>query len=190
MTRRVRGSTPIALLAALAACASGGGQNYHDKAMDFGSVRTVAVLPIVNLSRDNLAGERVRDVITTMMLASGAFYVVPQGEVIRVVAKVGVASPATPSVEEVMKFGTTLKVDAVITGTVKEYGEVRSASASGNVISLSLQMQECATGKVVWSGTTTRGGVTWKDRLLGGGGAPLNEVTEAAVDDLISKLFK
>lgn len=188
MTRTIRLTLPAALLA-LAACASGG-QNYHDKNMDFGSVRTVAVMPIINLSRDNLAGERVRDVITSMMLASGAFYVVPQGEVVRVVAKAGVANPATPTVEEVVKFGTMLKVDAVITGTVKEYGEVRAAAASGNVISLSLQMQECTTGKTVWTGTTTRGGVTWKDRLLGGGGAPLNEVTEAAVDDLISKLFK
>jgi hypothetical protein len=189
MTRRDARTLPAALLAALAACASGG-QNYHDKAMDFGSVRTVAVMPIVNLSRDNLAGERVRDVITTMMLASGAFYVVPQGEVIRVATKAGITMPATPTVEDVVRFGTMLKVDAVITGTVKEYGEVRAGSATGNVISLSLTMQECATGKIVWTGTTTRGGVTWKDRLLGGGGAPLNEVTETAVDDLLSKLFK
>jgi polysaccharide biosynthesis protein PelC len=180
---------PAILLAGLAACASTG-QNYHDRNMDFGSVRTVAVMPMVNLSRDNLAGERVRDVLTSMMLATGAFYVVPHGEVARVASRAGIASPAQPGVDEVVKLGTLLKVDAILTGAVKEYGEVRSGNAAGNAISVSLQLQECATGKIVWTGTSTRGGVSWGDRMLGGGGRPMNDVTEAAVDDLIGKLFK
>jgi hypothetical protein len=55
---------------------------------------------------------------------------------------------------------------------------------------MSVQMQETATGKVVWSASTTKGGVGFGDRMLGGGGAPLNGVTEEAVDDLLNKLFK
>jgi len=181
-----------ALLLAVSACAvlGSGGQNYHDKSMDFGSVRTVAVMPFVNLSRDSGAGDRVRDVLTSMLLATGSIYVVPHGEVVRVATRASVSAPATPSVEELVKLGTQLKADAVVTGVVKEYGEVRSGSASGNVVSLSLQLLETTTGKVVWTGTSTKGGVSWKDRLLGGGGAPMNDVTEAAVDDLIGKLFK
>lgn len=176
---------------ALSGCsAHGRGQRYHDSNMDFGAVRTVAVLPFANLSRDNLAADRVRDVFGSMLLATGSVYVVPSGEVIRYVAKAGIPQPTTPSVEEVVKLGTMLKADAILTGVVKEYGEVRSGNTSGNVVSVSVQLLETATGKVVFAGATTRGGITFTDRLFGGGGAPLNDVTEAAVDDLLGKMFK
>jgi hypothetical protein len=79
----------------------------------------------------------------------------------------------------------------VITGVLKEYGEVRTTSATSNVVALSLQMQEAGTGRVVWAGSSTKGGVGWSARLLGtAGGEPVNEVTEQAVDDLLKQLFK
>lgn len=180
---------PAAFLATMAACASGG-HRYQDKTMDFGSLRTVAIMPFQNLSRDNLAGDRVRDVFASALLASEAVYVVPNGEVARALGKVGVANATSPSAEEVVKLGQVLKAEAIMTGTVKEYGEVRSGSAVGNAISVSVQMHEASSGKVVWTGTTTKGGVTFSDRLFGGGGSPMNSLTEEAVDDLLNKLFK
>jgi len=177
---------PLALL--LAGCASG--QKYHEKAMDFAAVKTVAVMPFVNLSRDNLAGDRVRDVFSTMLLSSGAVYVLPSGEVSRGIARGSLVTPATPSRDEVVALGKLLSVEAVITGVVKEYGEVRSGSSTANAIALSVQMLETTTGKVVWAATTTKGGITFGDRLLGGGGEPMNRVTEDAVHDLLQKLFR
>jgi hypothetical protein len=178
------------LLLAVAGCASSRGQRYQDRNMDFGAIRTVAIMPFANLSRDNLAADRMRDVFSSMLLATGAVYVLPYGEVARGVGRTGVAAPTQPSTEEVVKLGTTLKVDGVITGVVKEYGEVRSGTATSNVVSVSVTLFETATGKVVWAGATTRGGVSMTDRLFGGGGAPLNDVSEAAVDDLLNKLFR
>ena len=187
--KTIRFLYPAALLAALSACASSG-QRYQDKTMDFGVLRSVAVMPFQNLSRDNLAGDRVRDVFANALLATGAVYVVPNGEVARALGKVSVPNATAPSAEEVVKLGQALKAEAIITGTVKEYGEVRSGTAVGNAISVSVQMQEASSGKVVWAGTTTKGGVTFSDRLFGGGGAPMNHLTEEAVDDLLNKLFK
>lgn len=189
-TMRIIRTVTLTLAWALAACGHGSRETYQDRNMDFGAIKSIAVMPFTNLSRDNLAGERVRDVFSTMLLATGAVYVVPYGEVARNVAKAGIGSPATPSVEEVVRLGTMLKAEAIIVGTVKEYGEVRSGTASGNVVSMSVQLFETATGKVVWSGATTKGGVSFKDRLLGGGGEPLNDATEAAVDDLLGKMFR
>lgn len=177
------------LLLAVAACHRGG-RTYVDRNMDFGSIRTVAVLPFVNLSRDQQAAERVRDVFTTHLLATNAVYVVPTGEVARALSRVGVASITSPTIEEVQKLGTALKADALITGTLKEYGEIRSGVASANAISLSMQLQEVGNGKIVWSGASTKGGVGMSDRLFGGGGEPLEGVTEAAVEDLLDQLFK
>lgn len=178
-----------ALLVALAACASAR-HRYADPNMDFGSVRTVVVMPFGNLSRDNLAGDRVREVFANALLASGAVYVLPQGEVARAIGRVGIPNPTAPSAEEAVKLSKALKAEALITGVVKEYGEVRSGAAVSNVCSVSVQMIEGTIGKVVWMAETTKGGVGWGDRLLGSGGSPLNDVTEAAVDDLLNKLLK
>jgi len=163
---------------------------YRDPKMDFGAVRTVAVMPFVNLSRDQLAGDRVRDVFINALLATGALYVLPTGELARGATRAEIPNPLTPSPEEVVKLGKLIKAEAIVTGTLKEYGEVRSTTTAANVISMSLQMIETETGKVVWTGSTTKGGITFWDRLLGGGGQPMDIVTVRAVNDLINKLFK
>jgi hypothetical protein len=177
------------IIFSLAACASTI-EMYRDPNMDFGAVKTVAVMPFVNLSRDQLAGDRVRDVFINALLATGAVYVLPTGEVARGVTKAEIPNPLTPSPEEVVKLGKMIKAEAIITGTLKEYGDVRSATTSANVISMSLQMIEAETGRVVWTASTTKGGITFLDRLLGGGGQPMDIVTVRAVNDLINKLFK
>ncbi len=163
---------------------------YHDALMDFGAIQTVAVMPFANLSRDTLAAERVRDVFINMLLATGGIYVVPVGEVARGVSRAGIASSPTPSSEDIIKFAGIVKVDAVITGVVREYGEVRSGTTVSNVISLSLQMVESQTGRVIWTASSTKGGISARDRLFGGGGEPMNKITEKAVNDIINKLFK
>jgi hypothetical protein len=163
---------------------------YRDPNMDFGAIQTVGVMPFQNLSRDNLAAERVRDVFINGLLSTGAVYVVPVGEVARGVARAEIQSPTAPSPEEVIKLAGVLKAQAIITGAVREYGDVRSGSSSANVISVSAQMLEAQTGKVVWTATSTRGGVDVWDRLFGGGGRPMNDVTRDAVNDLIVRLFQ
>lgn len=174
----------------VAGCATSSRDVYHDEKMDFGSIQNVAVMPLVNLTRDNMAAERVRDAFINKLLATGALYVVPVGEVAKGIAKAEIATPTTPSPEEVVKLGSAIKVQAVITGAVREYGEVRSGTAAANVISVNLQMLETQTGRVVWSGTSTKGGITLADRLFGGGGQPMDYVTEKALSDLIDQLFK
>ena len=172
----------------LAGCA-GKVDNFRDSNMDFGAVRTVAVMPFANLTRDNTAAERVRDVFGTMLLATGGVYALPSGEVARGIARAGIANPTAPSVEEAVKLGGLLKAEAVITGVVREYGEVRATSSTANAISLSMQMVETQTGRIVWTASATEGGIGLTDRLFGGGGRPMNEITEKAVNEIINQLF-
>lgn len=177
------------ILIFLVACATTS-NTYRDPNMDFGGIRAIAVMPFVSLARDNVSAERVRDVFINKLLSTGAVYVVPVGEVARGVARAEIANPTTPSPEEVVKLAGIIKVQAVITGVLREYGEVRSGTTSANIISVSLQMMEATTGKVVWSASSAKGGISIWDRLFGGGGQPMDKVTEKAVDDLINKLFK
>jgi len=178
------------LLGFLAACGTFDSLTYfHDPQMDFAAVRTIAVMPFENLTREQMAAERVRDVFVNSLLSTGAVYVISTGEVSRGIARAGILNPSGPSTEEIGKFAGVTKVDAVITGTVTEYGEVRSGSASANVISMSVQMIEVQAGRTVWTASATKGGISIWDRLFGAGGQPMNDVTIEAVNDLLDKLF-
>ena len=165
-------------------------QNFTSEQMDFSAVRTVAVLPFQNLTSDDQASERVRDAFMVVLLATEAIYVLPPGEVARGVNRVGIRNPATPTIEEITKLQGVIGVDAVITGVLREYGAVRSGSAEANLVSLSLQMIETQTGTIVWSGASTRGGISMTDRLLGSGGQPMNDVTIQVINDLLNQLFE
>ena len=179
------------LLVALAGCAAkrGAAATFHDENMDFSLLRTVAVLPFANLTATQTAGERVRDVFATMLQATGSLYVLPPGEVGKGIARTNPATATAPSAEEVVAFAKAVGADAVLTGIVLEYGEARSGSASANYVSIGVKMMEAKTGKVVWSASSTRGGVGAAERLFGGGGKPMNEVTARAVEDLLDQLF-
>jgi hypothetical protein len=162
---------------------------FRDQRMDFGSIQTVAVVPFSNLARDQVVAERVRDVFIGRLLATQAVYVLPVGEVARGIRQVELQNPSSPTPEEIVKLGALLKADAVITGVVREYGEVRSGTTTANVISMSVQIIETASGRIVWSASSTKGKISFWNRLIGGGGEPLNRVTEQAVDALLEKLL-
>jgi len=178
----------MSILISVAGCATD--EVFFDPNMDFGSLQSVAVLPFENFTQEDYAAERVRDAFSTMLLATGAVYVLPPGEVARGMGSIGRFPREGPSSEQVKQLAGALGVDAVITGVVLEYGPVRSGSASANVVSVSLQMIEKASGMVVWSASSTKGGITVLDRLFGGGGEPMNAVTEKVVNDLLDKLFQ
>jgi hypothetical protein len=172
----------------LTGCASG--DVFSDSNMDFASLRSVAVMPFTNLSSSEFAAARVRDVFSNMLLATGAVYVLPPGEVARGLLAIGRLPPEGPSSDQIKQLAAVLKVDAVITGVVSEYGPIRSGAATANVISVSVKMIEKSSGLVVWSASSTRGGISVMDRLFGGGGEPMNTITEKAVNELLDKLFQ
>ncbi len=191
MYTSLRSLLSLALLFILASCTPRVTSSvYRDPNMDFGAIQTVAVMPFQNLSRESVAADRVRDVFMNGLLSTGAVYVLPVGEVARGVARTEIQTPATPSPEEAVKLAAALKAQAVITGVVREYGEVRSGSSAAGAISISVQMLEGQTGKTVWTASSTKGGIDVWDRLFGGGGRPMNDVTRDAVNDVIQKLFK
>jgi hypothetical protein len=182
---------PVFLIAFFIGCAAKntGPTRYHDPDMDFSNIRSVGVMPFVNLTSDRLAGERVRDIFINNLLATGAVYVIPTGEVARGVSRAAITNPTTPSAQDIVKLAAIIKADAVITGVVREYGDVRSGTTTANVVSFSLQMHEASTQKIVWTASATKGGVSIWDRLFGGGGQPMNDVTQAAVNEILNKLF-
>jgi polysaccharide biosynthesis protein PelC len=182
-------SVLLCLVIAAPVCSAQVTDVFRDPNMDFGSIRSIAVLPFANLAREQVVAERVRDVFINRLLSTGAVYVLPVGEVARGVASLEVQAPSAPTSEEVVKLGALLGVEAVITGVVREYGEVRSGASTANVIAMGIQIIEAGTGRIVWSASSTKGGISFWNRLFGGGGQPLNRVTEQAIDALFDKLL-
>ena len=136
----------------LVGCAPGSSLTYYrDPQMDFAALRSVAVMPFENLSRDQMAAPRVRDIFANSLLSTGAVYVIPPGEVSRGIARAGLINPASPSMEEIEKLAGIIRVDALITGAVTEYGQVRSGNTTANVISMNVQMIEIQSRRIVWS---------------------------------------
>ena len=176
------------LLILLAGCATD--DVYFEENMDFGSLQSVAVVPFQNLTGQEEAAERVRDTFMGMLLATEAVYVVPTGEVARGISRIGRIPAEGLSTEQIKRLANILDAQAVITGVLREYGSVRSGTATANMISLSLQMIEANDGLVVWSASSTKGGISVWDRLFGGGGEPMSTVTKKAIDDLLDKLFE
>src|SRR5512132_1965012 len=127
VTRRLRiGAAGVVTALLLASCSQVTSSVYRDSNMDFGALQVVGVMPFQNLTRDSLAGDRVRDVFINRLLSTGAFYILPVGEVARAAARLELPSASAPTPEEVVKLGGVLKAQAVITGVVQEYTEVRS----------------------------------------------------------------
>ncbi len=178
----------ICFLVSLAGCGGNSGV-YHDKNMDFGSIHTVAILPIQSLQGGGASGEMLRDDLMNSLLATGAIYVIPSGEVAHGIIVSNMQNPTMPTVEQLKAFCKAEKTDAVITGVIKEFGAVHEGAASADTIAVNLQMIEGQTGKVIWSASASLGGVTVLDRLFGGGAQPMNTITQKAVNDLIKKLF-
>ena len=191
--RRTRARYLAPMLAGLLWAGVGGAKDgeatYHDPNMDFGSIQTVAVMPFVNLTGNAKAGETVRDVFMTMLQATGTLYVVPPGEVGRGISRLSLREPATPSAEDIKQLAQMVSAEVVITGVVSEYGELRSGGTAANVMTFSVRMQEAQTGKVIFSGSASDGGVSLGNRMFGGGGRPMNDVTRRAVKKLLDQLF-
>jgi len=88
-----------------------------------------------------------------------------------------------------VQLANILGADVVISGTVLEYGEVRSGSNSSGVVTVSAEMLEGQTGRVVWSASASAGGVSAAARVFGGGGQPMDNVTRKAIDKLLDRMF-
>lgn len=180
----------VIMFCAISVAGCAGDDVFFEPNMDFASVQTVAVLPFQNLTGIDEAAERVRDVFMGRLLATGAIYVLPPGEVARGLLKISRLAPEGPSAEQIKQLSNILEVDSIITGVVREYGTVRSGATSANVVSLSLRMIEVSNAQVVWSASATKGGIGIWDRLFGGGGQPMNTVTVKVVDELLDELFE
>jgi len=162
---------------------------YHIRPdIDFSFYKRVAVMPLNNLSNEQSAGEIVRQVIMSELLASGLADVVVTGEVDAAIDKLGIASPATLSRDQIKYMGDAMNVQALIIGTVDQFGTPRTGQVSSPEVTLTLMMADSGTGDIIWSITTTHGGANFMSRHFGARSKTMSETVLLAVREAIQTL--
>ena len=165
----------LMVLSMLFAC--GPGMRYYtNPAADLSYIKRVAILPLHNFTRSDLAHEKIRDVLETELLQLEVFEVIDRGEVDAVLRELRINSPSAVSPSMLKKISQELNVQAVLTGAVDEYETERSGNISLAFVAVSLKLIDAKSAKVIWQITSSEKGGGVLTRLFGVGEKSLLDV--------------
>ena len=178
----------IPLIFVISGC-RGSAPVYHiSEDIDFSFYKRVAVMPFDNLTNEKFAGEIVRQVVISELLASGLVDVVLPGDVQRILDELDIKSTSSITTEQVTDIGKTLGVEAVIMGSVEEYGEVKMGNITVPQVTISLMMIDTGSCSIVWSVMQSRGGASFMARYFGARHETISETVLMLVRGAIQTL--
>jgi len=172
----------------LSGCGGNAPVHHINPDVDFSFFKNVAVLPLDNLTNNKAAGEIVKQIVISELLASGLVDVVIPGEVISAISELGIQNISALNKSQIKALGNGLNVEAVIMGSVEQYGEVRSGNVSAPEVTITLMMAEVESGNIIWSITLTRGGLDFMARHFGAKSETMSEIVQGAVREAIQTL--
>lgn len=112
------------------------------------AIQRVAVLPFK--APTELIGSSVSDIFTMELLRTERYTLVERGQISGVLGETELALSGL-SEEAAIKAGRMLGADAVILGTVDEYGVMASEGRPCPVVGASIRLIDCTSGQVMWS---------------------------------------
>jgi len=173
----------------VSACAATATDYVHNK-YDFSLIQKIAVLPLENLSQDQQAGERVRKIVVSEMLAAGVLDVIEPALVNQAMAQQQIQIASGMSAKQVTDLGKSLGVQAFVVGSVDTYDRINVGGGSFAEVAVTLRALDAASGTIVWSTSKSAGGAGFFGRLFGFGGDTLYEATQRAVHAAVVTLFQ
>ncbi len=166
-----------------------GSQKYYlRQGVDIKNIKTIAVFPLENLTSDDYAGEKIRNIIITELL-SKQINVVEPGEVTNLLKEMKIKSLKLLKVEDMQNIGKTLGADAIIVGAVEAFGISRGVSVNYPEVTVNLRLIETTSGQVIWSIRHTSGGPDFWMRHFGSEGPSLSETARKVVKEAIATIF-
>ena len=173
------------------ACGGRGTSSFYiNQDIDFSFIKKVAVLPLENLTNERFAGDAVRQVVISELLASRLVEVVCPGDVSAAYENLKIKTGQYPSAEQIKTLGNTLKVQAVIMGSLNKFGEIRDGNVSAPEVSLTLMMADTSSGSIIWSASKTYGGADFLAKHFGARADTMSETALKVVRDAIHTLYK
>lgn len=118
----------------------------------------VAVLPLVNLTKDVNAPDVVMNALVVELLATHRFVVVDPGIVDEVIQRERIRLTDRIPLEVLQGLGASLGVDYVFVGSVNEYQMSRVSQDYIPTVSIALRMVSCSSGSIAWASTHSRRG--------------------------------
>lgn len=161
---------------------------YLRQGVDIKNIKTIAVFPLENLTSDDYAGEKIRNIIITELL-SRQINVVEPGEVTNLLREMKIKSLKLLKVEDMQNIGKTLSADAIMVGAVEAFGISRGVSVNYPEVTVNLRLIETLSGQVIWSIRHTSGGPDFWMRHFGSEGRSLSETARKVVEEAIATLL-
>lgn len=188
------GTTIATLICAILLISGCGGKHgpgfYINQDIDFSYIKRVAVLPLDNLTGDKFAGDAVRHVVISELLATRLVDVTCPGDAIAAIETMKIKQGTALNAEQIKAVGKALNVQAVILGAVNKYGEVREGNISAPEVAVTLMMADAGSGSIIWSVTKTQGGADFLARHFGARSDTMSETVLAVVRDALRTLYK
>ena len=172
----------------------GGGKGspafYINRDVDFSYFKRVAVLPFENLTNERFAGDMVRQVVISELLATGLVEVTVPGDPIDAIENMRLKPDEPLSAEQIKSIGKQLKVQAVILGAVEQFEQVRYGNITSPEVSITLMMADVSSGSIIWSVTKTKGGASFWARHFGARANTMSETVLEIVREALQTLFE
>ncbi|MBU3980265.1 MAG: CsgG/HfaB family protein [Proteobacteria bacterium] len=166
-----------------------GPMTYLNPSVDFSYIKRVAVAPIINLTNDKFAGEKVMNVVATEILRRGIFDIVEFGEVSKVLREEGMKPDNLVDKQLAARAGKRLNIEAVIIGSVMQYGVSNIAGSSFPEVSISLKLVDVNSYTILWEATHNIKGANILDQLFGIRRDSLEDLCKDVVEEMIDTLF-
>lgn len=166
-----------------------GPMSYMRPSADFTYIKRVAVAPMINLTNDKFAGDRVMNVVATEILRRGIFDVVEFGEVEKVLREEGLREDKLVSKNIAARAGKRLNIEAIIIGSVMEYGAPRLGSSPLPEVSITLKLMDVSSYTILWEATHNVKGTNILDQLFGICRESPEDLCREVVEEIFDTLF-
>jgi hypothetical protein len=184
MVRRIGTVVLTATLGLALATAGGCGgarSSYIHPNVDFSYMKRAAVLPFRNLSNDEIADERIQSIFMMELLRADVLEILDPRETVAGMRAAGVPIGAELTAEQAVRLGEALGVDALLFGSVEEYGFGQGDRRRGPEVTVVFGMTETQTGVTVWRVQVHETGSSLWRRLFSHGTKDLFTVSHEAV---------
>ena len=184
MKRRIGRGVLTSLLGLTIAAGIGCGgskSSYIHPNVDFGFMKRAAVLPFQNLSSDEIADERIQSIFMMELLHADVLDILDPRETLAGIRAAKLSGGAELTPEQAVLLGQTLGVDALLFGSVEEYGHGQGDRRRGPEVTVVFGMIETQTGATVWRVQVHETGASFWRRLFSQSTKDLFEVSHEAV---------
>lgn len=177
-----RSLAAVAFALTLASCASTDQQarDYVDPSANFAEMK-VAVLPFENLTNYPNAGRIAAELLATELYQRGVFQLQEDTETRRSLAQLKIDPENLTSVAAAQQAAGLLEVDAVIVGSVSEFG-YQQGLREEPVVGLNARLIQAGTGDVLWASSHSVMGGGYLER------GSLNATAQRVVTSMVAPL--